>query len=61
MWVIPKDNPEGRAFFALTTVFAVIALFAFGLRVYSRRLHKASFDASDYCCFVGLVSLKGRG
>lgn len=56
MWTISKDNPEGLAFFIITAVFAVIALFFICLRVYSQRLSKARFDASDYCCFLGLVS-----
>lgn len=56
MWSIPNDNPEGRAFFVVTIVFIVISMFVFGLRIYSRRLHKSSFDASDYSCLLGVVS-----
>ena len=56
MWSIPASNPEGRAFMALLVAFAVLAVAAFCLRLYSRRIHKNSFDASDYACFCGLVS-----
>lgn len=41
---------------ALLVAFAVLAVAAFCLRLYSRRIHKNSFDASDYACFCGLVS-----
>lgn len=56
-WTIPLSNPEGRAFITVLIVFAVIAVGAFGLRIYSRRLKKASLDASDYTCLLGLVSV----
>ena len=34
----------------------MIAVLTFGLRIYSRRLHKNILDASDYTCLSGLVS-----
>ncbi|KAL8820699.1 MAG: hypothetical protein Q9223_001122, partial [Gallowayella weberi] len=64
MWSISASNPEGRAFVTLQIVFLVIAFFATCLRVYSRRLNKAAFDASDYFCFgafalsIGLVVIE---
>lgn len=42
---------------AVIIVFAVLAVLAFGLRVYSRRLHRAVLDASDYTCLLGLVGV----
>ena len=56
MWSIPADNPEGRAFMALLICFSALAVAVFCLRLYSRKIHKSSFDASDYACFCGLVS-----
>ena len=56
MWSIPPENPEGRAFIAVLIVFLVIAYLACGLRVYSRRLGKSALDASDYMCFLAVVS-----
>lgn len=38
-------------------VFAVVAVLAFCLRVYSRRLNRVAFDASDYTCLLGLVGV----
>lgn len=57
MWVIAKSNSEGRAFMALLIAFLILAFLMFGMRLNSRRLKKASLDASDFLCFVGLVCL----
>ena len=56
MWSIPASNPEGRAFMALLLCFYVLAVIVFCLRLFSRKIHKNPFDASDYACFCGLVS-----
>ena len=56
MWVIPKSNPDGRAFIAVLIVFLFLAFSMFALRLVSRRLKKAILDASDYICCLGLVS-----
>lgn len=56
MWIIPKENAEGRAFFIVIVIVAILAISSFAVRVYSRKLHKASLDLSDYACLFGLVS-----
>jgi uncharacterized membrane protein YhaH (DUF805 family) len=56
MWIIPKENGQGLAFFVVVVIVAILAVFAFTVRVCSRRLHKASLDMSDYACLIGLVS-----
>ena len=56
MWSIPATNPEGRAFITVLVIFVVIAVLTFGLRIYSRRLHKNILYASDYTCLSVLVS-----
>jgi uncharacterized membrane protein YhaH (DUF805 family) len=61
MWSISENNPEGRAFITVIIVFVVLAVLAFGLRVYSRRLHGAVLDASDYACLLGLVGVSVCG
>ena len=33
-----------------------LSVLAISLRIYSRRLNKAMLDASDYVCFLGMVS-----
>lgn len=55
MWVIPRENFEGRAFIALIITFLVIATLFFALRLWARRIVKRRLDASDYVCFCGLV------
>ena len=57
MWVIPNSNPEGQAFIAVLIIFLVFAFIAFCLRLYSRRLKKAALDASDWFCFLSLVTV----
>ncbi len=42
---------------ALLIVFLLLAFFIFSMRLVSRRLKKATLDASDFLCFVGLVCL----
>jgi len=42
---------------ALLIVFLLLAFLIFGMRLVSRRLKKASLDASDFLCLVGLVCL----
>ena len=54
-WSITSADPEGQAFATVLVVFAVVAIVAFGLRMLSRRIQKASLDASDYACLLGLV------
>ena len=56
MWSIPSDNPEGRAFIAILIAFVVIAILACGLRVSSRRLSRNTLEASDFLCFLAVVS-----
>ena len=56
MWVIPASNPTGRACIVVIIVFAVLAVLAFGLRVCSLRLQRVALGASEYICFLGLVS-----
>ena len=60
MWSIGASNPEGRAFMTVIIVFYSLAVLAYGLRVYSRRLNRAALDASDQACFLGLVSYVRR-
>ncbi|CAG8953634.1 hypothetical protein HYFRA_00010093 [Hymenoscyphus fraxineus] len=55
MWIIPKENGQGLAFFVVVVIVAILAVFAFTVRVCSRRLHKASLDMSDYACLIGLI------
>lgn len=57
MWFIPKENPEGRAFMTVIIIFLVLAAFFSSLRIWARRICKASLDTSDYTCFLGLVSI----
>jgi hypothetical protein len=61
MWSISENNPEGQAFITVIIIFVVLAVLAFGLRAYSRRLHGAVLDASDYACLLGLVGVSVYG
>jgi hypothetical protein len=61
MWSISKNNPEGRAFITVIIASVVLAVLAFGLRVYSRRLHGAVLDASEYTYLLGFVGVSGYG
>ncbi len=57
MWLIPANDPEGRAFVAILVAFLVLAVSFFGLRIYARRLQSHALDASDYTCFLSVVRL----
>lgn len=56
MWSISSDNREAKAFIIIIITFLVIAVVTYGLRVYARYLSKIALDASDYMCFLALVS-----
>ena len=60
MWVIPENNVEGRAFIIVVIVFLALASFFFSLRIWARGISPSSLDASDYTCFLGLVSTLRR-
>jgi hypothetical protein len=61
MWSIPESNSQGRVYMTVIIVFAVIAALTFGMRIYSRRLHKLAFDASDYTCLLSMVGVSVCG
>lgn len=56
MWSISASNSEGIGFMTVLIFIALVAVLAYGLRIYSHRQNRASLDASDYTCLCGLVS-----
>lgn len=47
---------HARLLFGINTTFLLLALIAVILRIYARRIKRASFVAEDYCVFVAMVA-----
>ena len=50
-----QDNPGGVVVIATTWPIVALATFITGLRLYSRKLKKLSWEMDDYLTIVGLV------
>ena len=48
---------RASATIVVSTVFPTLAAFAFGLRIYARRIKAHAFHLDDYICLVATVSL----
>ena len=46
---------HARLLFGFNTTFLLLALVSVILRIYARRIKRASFVAEDYCVFVAMV------
>ena len=51
---------RGLATIVVSTIFPILAIIAFGLRIYARRIKAHAFHLDDYLCLVATVSVLGN-